>query len=458
MIRFFSITCLLLLCLLGEVYAQKKIQQKIPEKTRILFVMDASGSMNAAWENNISRMDAAKSILTRLVDSLRSNENLEIALRVYGHRYPRNANNCQDSRLEVPFGAKNHNAIMEKIKSIRPLGTTPITYSITEAAKDFSTTAGYRNILILITDGIESCGGDPCAASIELQKRGVFLRPYIIGLGLKAGEALNCVGQFFNSESTEDFHQVLNKTIENSFLKTTVSVKLLDGARKPTVTNINVSFMNSMTGTAVYDFVHYLDRNGNPDTVSIDPVLGYDIVVNTLPATIRKNVRIINGRHNVIEIPATQGKLVIKQEARKDQATTVVREQGKQEILTTQIAGDEVDYLTGNYQLETITLPRRKYNVKIEEKKTTTITIPAPGLVNLNTIAIGYGDLYEILEGGEQVWVCSLSDKPIRQSYTLLPGTYKAVFRVRETTGSKYTGTRTFTLKSGETATVNIFN
>ena len=129
MIRSFSLLSLILLCSLGELYAQRKIQQKIPEKTRILFVLDASGSMNAAWENNISRMDAAKSILTRLVDSLRSNDNLEIALRIYGHRYPREANNCQDSRLEVPFAVKNHNAVISKIKDIRPLGTTPITYS-----------------------------------------------------------------------------------------------------------------------------------------------------------------------------------------------------------------------------------------------------------------------------------------------------------------------------------------
>lgn len=213
-----------------------------------------------------------------------------------------------------------------------------------------------------------------------------------------------------------------------------------------------------MTGTAVYDFVHYLDRNGNPDTVSIEPVLSYDIVVNTLPPTIKRNARIINGQHNVIEIPVAQGKLLVKQEARKDQVPVIVREIGKQEIINSQIAGEEVAYLTGRYQIESLTLPRRKFSVTIEEKKTTTITIPAPGLVNLNTIAQGYGDLYEILEGNEQVWVCSLSDKPIRQSYTLLPGTYKAVFRVRETTGSKYTGTRTFTLKSGETANINIFN
>ena len=102
--------------------AQIKVQQKPPEKTRILFVLDGSGSMNAMWEGEQSRMDVAKKILTRLVDSLRINPNVELALRVYGHRYTRQANNCQDSRLEVPFGQKNHSVIISRFKDIKPKG------------------------------------------------------------------------------------------------------------------------------------------------------------------------------------------------------------------------------------------------------------------------------------------------------------------------------------------------
>src|SRR5690606_33223050 len=109
--------------------AQEVNEQALPENTRILFVLDGSGSMNAIWGENQSRMDVAKSILTRLVDSLRVNPNLELALRVYGHRYSRQANNCNDSRLEVPFAVNNHNRIIAEIKDIVPRGVTPITYS-----------------------------------------------------------------------------------------------------------------------------------------------------------------------------------------------------------------------------------------------------------------------------------------------------------------------------------------
>jgi Ca-activated chloride channel family protein len=437
----------------------QKIQQKLPEKTRILFVLDASGSMQAAWENNVSRMDAAKGILARLVDSLRVNQNLELALRVYGHRYPRQANNCQDSFLEVPFGVKNHTVIINKLKEIKPVGTTPITYSLLQAAKDFPQNAGYRNIIILITDGIESCGGDPCQTSIEFQRKGIFLRPFVIGLGLKGSEVLDCVGKFVNSENTSKFNELLNTTIETTFSKTTVSIALLDALGNPTETDVNVSFLNNTTGVASYEFIHYLDTNGKPDSVQIDPVLSYDVVVNTIPRIVKKNVNLVNGKHNVISIPAPQGNIMVKQEARNgNDLTILIREKGKPEILNTQKGVESFRYLTGTYEVETLTLPRRIFTIDVEPKKTSTITLPTPGLVNLNTTTIGYGSLFEILPDGSQQWVYNLDQSRPQQSINLLPGTYKVAFRIKETKGSKYTAVKTFHVKSGQTVNVKVFN
>src|SRR5688500_16329625 len=139
-------------------YGQTKIQQKLPDKTRILFLLDASGSMLEQWERpNQTRWSVAKSILTKIVDSLGQNTRLELALRVYGHRSPQEIKNCKDTWLEVPFKARSHTAIIQKLDEIRPKGVTPITYSLEQAANDFPSKAGYRNIVILITDGIESC-------------------------------------------------------------------------------------------------------------------------------------------------------------------------------------------------------------------------------------------------------------------------------------------------------------
>jgi Ca-activated chloride channel homolog len=454
---FQKVFLVLLLTVPGIVSGQNQIQQKLPEKTRILFVLDGSGSMEALWAPSESRMDIAKRILVRLVDSLRVNTDLELALRIYGHRYSRQANNCQDSKLEVPFAPGNHNNIIAKIKEIQPRGVTPITYSLLQAANDFPTSKGYRNILILITDGIESCGADPCGASVELQKKGVFLRPFVIGLGIPGGKALDCMGKYIDSSNANEFNQVLNESIETTFAKTTVSVQLLDGQQLPRETNLNITFVNSVTGNAAYEFVHYLDRQGIPDSVQIDPVLSYDMVVNTLPKVVVRRVNIENGKHNVLRIPAAQGSLVVRPEARGNAFSLLVRENGKSELLNQQRSGELYRYLEGEYEVETLTLPRRIFKVAIEADKVKTITIPQTGLVNINTISTGYGSIFEILPEGESKWVCSLSENTAMHSYNLLPGTFKIAFRVKKAGGSKYTAIKTFKVESGKTLNLSMF-
>jgi Ca-activated chloride channel family protein len=438
--------------------AQDINQQALPERTRILFVLDGSGSMNATWGENQSRMDVAKAILTRLVDSLRVNPKLELALRVYGHRYSRQSNNCSDSQLEVPFGLNNHNKIISEIRDITPRGVTPITYSLLQAANDFPTATGYRNIVILITDGVESCGGDPCEASIAMQKKGVFLRPFIIGLGVPGGKALDCVGKFIDAENERSFNKILNESIETTFARTTVSVELLNGENQPLETNINVTFLNSMTGTPAYEFVHYLDAAGKPDSVQIDPVLSYDVVVNTVPPVVSRNVQIVNGKHNVIRIPAPQGAIIVKPEGRGNPFSAVVRQKGKGEILHQQTSSQPYRYLEGEYEVETLTLPRRIFPVSLKAGKTITITLPSAGAVNVNTLAPGYGSVFEILATGESKWVCTLDETKSRHFLNLLPGHYKIAFRARRTKGSKYTAIKTFEVKSGQTLNISIFD
>ena len=451
-----GLLCSLAWLLSCEVNAQK-VQQKVPEKTRILFVLDGSGSMEALWSAGQSKMDVAKDILTKLVDSLRVNQNLELALRVYGHRYTRQANNCTDSNLEIPFAPKNHKAIIEKIKSIKPKGVTPITYSLLQSANDFPSAAGYRNILILITDGVESCGGDPCTVSVALQKKGVFLRPYIIGLGLESGKVLECVGKYIDAQNARSLNTVLNKSIETSLAKTTVSVELMNGSGKPVETNIDVSFVNAMTKSSVYEFVHYLDKHGRPDTVQVDPVIAYDIVVNTVPPVIMKSVGIESGRHNVVEVSVPQGRLMARTEGRGNGFSFVVRQKNKSEILNQQRSGDSYKYLEGDYDVETLTFPRRIFAIHIKADETQTITLPSTGLVNINTVTNGIGSLFEITDAGETKWVCNLDETITLHSYNLLPGNYKIAFRAKQAAGSKYTATKNFEIKSGQTVNFKMF-
>ena len=153
----------------------KTFAQKDKPVTRVLFIFDASQSMYAQWDGN-SRMEIAKELLSNMLDSLDNKENLQVGLRCYGHQKPSPPQDCRDTRLEVPFGKNTIPAIKNRLKTLRPKGTTPIAKALESGALDFpAVTSNSRNIVILITDGIEECGGDPCAVSRLYQDKKIIL-------------------------------------------------------------------------------------------------------------------------------------------------------------------------------------------------------------------------------------------------------------------------------------------
>lgn len=434
--------------------------QKIPQKTRILFLLDGSGSMLGNWEGT-TRIMAAKRLLSDMVDSLRIDPGVELALRVYGHQYHRRLQNCQDSKLEVGFNQNNHDLIIRKLRDITPQGTTPIAYSLQQLKNDFPSDNTFRNIVIIITDGLESCDGDPCEVSAVLQRKRIFLRPFVIGLGMNRSfdEQFNCLGRFFDATDIRAFRAVLNTTLRQTLGKTTVSVELLDSQEKPRETNVNVSFINSVTGQSVFEFVHYRDGQGRPDSVVVDAVLSYDIVANTIPPVSKKSVLLKGGQHNVITLKTPQGALQMQHRNFSEYGGPVqmlVRKAGQPAIINTQTTTEKETYLVGNYDLEILTLPRIYQKVRIEQKQLETVQIPAPGVLNINTNVPGHGSLFLIKPDKTQKWLLNLSGKT-QETMGIQPGSYKLVFRAENALGSKYTEIHNFEIKSGITKTINLF-
>ncbi len=443
----------------GRVYAQTP-QQRLPEKTRILFLLDGSGSMLAKWEKT-HRIVVAKKLLTDFVDSLRSDQNLELALRVYGHQYDRRLKRCDDTKLEAPFAKDNHDNIIKILKNLGPKGTTPIAYALEQAANDFPKDAA-RNIIIIITDGIESCDGDPCAVSLALQKKGIFLKPFIIGIGMnkKFEEQFGCMGSFYDAANINEFRQALDKALFQSLGKTTVSIELLDLDNQPKETNVNISFINHFTQTSAFEFVHYRDGLGKPDSVEIDPVLSYDIIVNTIPPVRRNNVDITAGKHNVLKIKTPQGKVGISQPGHTEYANgvlAIIRKTNENEILTTFNLPGEEKLLVGGYDIECTTLPRRIFkSIKINQSEKTALNLAQPGVVNFVATSLGIGSIYEIYEDGSQKWVINLNPKKLRNTITIQPGKYKVVFRSEKAKGSKFTNIKEFEINSGSSFNITL--
>lgn len=114
------------------------IQSQAQELTRILFIFDASNSMNGKWEG-ATKIVRAREILKEAINELDGVPNLEIALRVYGHQSPITPTfqDCDDTKLEIPFGGDNVAKITSFIDRVEPKGTTPIARSLEAAAEDF---------------------------------------------------------------------------------------------------------------------------------------------------------------------------------------------------------------------------------------------------------------------------------------------------------------------------------
>jgi Ca-activated chloride channel family protein len=187
--------------------------------TRILFILDASNSMNLNWDKQ-TRMDAAKDILIQSVEKLRGIPNLEIALRVYGHQseVTNTYQDCADTKLEVPFAANTVDAIQTKVRSIKAKGSTPIARSLEASAADFPDTLA-RNFIILITDGLESCDNDPCLIAKKLKDKGVKVTPFVIGLGMDLSylEKFKCIGSYSDAESKDAFKVVLKNLRQKNY-------------------------------------------------------------------------------------------------------------------------------------------------------------------------------------------------------------------------------------------------
>jgi hypothetical protein len=149
------------------------------------YILDASGSMLEPLQGK-SRLAIAQDVLSERVQALPPD--VHVGLRVYGHRVPFQQRNesCADIELIVPIQQGGAAAIVAWLPSMQALGMTPMSESIRLAAEDFTFDPGRHNSIVLISDGIETCGDDPSDVARFLQELGIDFTIHVIGLGVDA--------------------------------------------------------------------------------------------------------------------------------------------------------------------------------------------------------------------------------------------------------------------------------
>jgi hypothetical protein len=142
-------------------------------------ILDASGSMLQRIGNK-TRIGIARDVLTSLVNEAIPS-GTPVALRVFGHRKP----DACDTELVVPLAPLDRSRIRDVIRGTEAmnLARTPIGESLAQVAEDLTGATGPK-LVILITDGEETCDGDPAGAIHDLKEAGIDARLNVVGFAI----------------------------------------------------------------------------------------------------------------------------------------------------------------------------------------------------------------------------------------------------------------------------------
>lgn len=188
--RWLWLLALLLIILGGLTVAAAQTEQ-----TNVTIILDASGSMQALFSDGRTRIEIAKDAVIDLANSLPTQDNA--SLWVYGHRLPQDdpEASCLDIEQVLPLAPIDPAQFEQVVTPLNAIGYTPIARSLENAVT--GTPPNAHNVIVLMSDGEESCGGDPCAVAGELIALGFEVVINTIGVAPDANTRaqLQCIAQ-----------------------------------------------------------------------------------------------------------------------------------------------------------------------------------------------------------------------------------------------------------------------
>ncbi|MGR3762489.1 VWA domain-containing protein [Rossellomorea sp. NS-SX7] len=154
------------------------------KQVNVSILFDSSGSMNGKIGSK-TKMELAKDSIQSFVSSLP--EQVNVSLRVYGHKGTGDNSDkelsCGSSEVVYPLAAYEKERFNQALSSFSPAGWTPLAASIHSAGEDLKKQTGenVENIVYVVSDGVETCDGDPVAKAQELNDSDIAAIVNIIG-------------------------------------------------------------------------------------------------------------------------------------------------------------------------------------------------------------------------------------------------------------------------------------
>jgi len=201
-------------------------EERAPCTEDAMIVFDASGSMSGdGWGYGsetagvVSRIDKVRATLSNILPKVTRFR--RVGLITYG---PGPWNQC-NVHLDLAPAENTAERIMAAINALNPAGKTPLTAAVAQAAEvlDFRAKPG---LIVVVTDGEETCGGSPCDLGERLSHEAMQLTIHVIGLRVKgytwAGEEsvveTKCLaernrGLYLTTETQNELMEAMEKTL-----------------------------------------------------------------------------------------------------------------------------------------------------------------------------------------------------------------------------------------------------
>ncbi len=198
------------------------VSEKPKDPVAIEVILDVSGSMAARIQGQ-RKMTLARAALHEAIRGLDSSAFL-VGFRAYGfdNSVPKTPEaSCPNTELLNSIAADQIASIREQVDRLQPFGYTPIAKSLELAGQDLSNTTSSKQMIILISDGEETCGGDPIAVAAQLRAMGIDIETHVIGFDLNNEQAkqMQAVasaggGQFYDARDATELKHALVSVVE----------------------------------------------------------------------------------------------------------------------------------------------------------------------------------------------------------------------------------------------------
>jgi hypothetical protein len=195
-------------------------EQLVRPADNLYIVLDASGSMLADVGDR-RKIDIAHDALGTLVNGLPDSAN--VALRTYGRR---RSGDCNDIELVQPSTPLDRAALNAQIRGIIPAirSRTPMAASLNQIAEDLKNLSG-DTLVLLVSDGDETCNGDPAQAAADLRAAFPTVRVSVIGFSLGPEEwngrlkaiAENGAGRYFEANDGSQLVDALQLAVTPNY-------------------------------------------------------------------------------------------------------------------------------------------------------------------------------------------------------------------------------------------------